>query len=293
MSKMKRLTLQKSWCCAAALIAVLCLSAQPPVLAQDQPPPPQGTSRGENFSAKPPAALFASDCTGAGCHKGPQGLNKGQGFGGLAGFLREHYTNSRESAAALAGYLSKLPSAPEPKEARTPPSRPGKPAAVAPTSSSPGWAEGFGFPPSREQAAPPKPAPNEARVPRDGQKPAAKPTRAAARPDIAAKPDEDPAVAPAGAAPTMTPSAAPAAHQPADAEPTESDSKPAESAAKPAEAPARPPLRAQRGRHPTAAVAAPPAAAQPAPPPAPAPAAEAPPAAPPAPPQPKQYDIFD
>lgn len=277
MSKMKRLTLQKSWCCAAALLAVLCLSAQAPVLAQDQPPPAQGTSRGENFSAKPPAALFASDCTGAGCHKGPQGLNKGQGFGGLAGFLREHYTNSRESAAALAGYLSKLPSAPEPKEARTPPSRPGKPAAVAPTSSSPGWAEGFGFPPSREQASPPKPAPNEARVPRDGQKPAGKPTRAAARPDTAAKPDEDPATAP-----TMTPSAAPAAHQPADAEPTESDAKP--------EAPAKPPLRAQRGRHPTAAAAAPPAAAPPAPPPA--PAAEVAPAAPPAPPQPK-YDIFD
>ena len=79
---MKRLTLQKSWCCAAALVAVLCLSAQPPVLAQDQPPAAQGTSRGENFSAKPPAALFASDCTGAGCHKGPQGLNKGQGLGG-------------------------------------------------------------------------------------------------------------------------------------------------------------------------------------------------------------------
>ena len=116
MSKMKRLTLQKSWRCAAVLVAVLCLSAQLPVLAQDLPPPAPGASRGENFSAKPPAALFASDCTGAGCHKGPQGLNKGQGLGGLAGFLREHYTNSRESAAALAGYLSKLPSAPEPKE---------------------------------------------------------------------------------------------------------------------------------------------------------------------------------
>ena len=289
MSKMKRLTLQKSWACAAALVAVLCLSAQPRVLAQDQPPAAQGTSRGENFSAKPPAALFASDCTGAGCHKGPQGLNKGQGLGGLAGFLREHYTNSRESAAALAGYLSKLPSGPEPKEARTPPSRQGKPAAVAPTSSSPGWAEGFGFPPL---ASPPKPAPNEARIPRDGQKPAAKPTRAAARPDTPVKPDEDPTTAPAGAAaPTMTPSAAPAAHQSPDAESTESDSKPAEPAAKPAEAPGKPPTRAQqRGRHPTAAAAAPQVPVPPAPPPAPA-AEAAPAAAPPSPPQ--QFDIFD
>ena len=73
-------------------------------------PPPQGGSRGENFSAgKPPAQLFASDCTGAGCHKGPQGLAKDRGQSGLASFLREHYTNSRESAAALAAYLAGVP----------------------------------------------------------------------------------------------------------------------------------------------------------------------------------------
>ncbi len=119
MSKMKRLTLPKSWCRAAMLATVLTLWA----ILGPRPgsePPPQGISRGENFSAKPPAALFASDCTGAGCHKGPQGLGKNAGIGGLAGFLREHYTNSRESAAALANYLSKMPSGPEPKEARTP-----------------------------------------------------------------------------------------------------------------------------------------------------------------------------
>src|ERR1041385_8398695 len=103
---MKRPTLPKSACCAAMLATVLTLWTAPPALAQDQTSPPQGTSRGENFSAKPPAALFASDCTGSGCHKGPQGLGKNAGIGGLAGFLREHYTNSRESAAALANYLS-------------------------------------------------------------------------------------------------------------------------------------------------------------------------------------------
>ncbi len=113
MSKMKRPTLPKSSCCAAMLATVLTLWAIPLALAQDQTPPSQGTARGENFSAKPPAALFASDCTGSGCHKGPQGLGKNAGIGGLAGFLREHYTNSRESAAALANYLSKIPSGPE------------------------------------------------------------------------------------------------------------------------------------------------------------------------------------
>src|SRR5260370_23410576 len=115
LSKMKRPTLPKSSCCAAMLATVLTLWAIPLALAQDQTPPSQGTSRGENFSAKPPAQLFASDCTGAGCHKGPQGLGKGSvGIGGLSGFLPEHYTNSRESAAPLASYLQKLPSRPEP-----------------------------------------------------------------------------------------------------------------------------------------------------------------------------------
>jgi hypothetical protein len=80
-------------------------------------------SRGENFSAKPAPALFASDCTGGGCHKEPQGLAKGQSQAGLSSFLREHYTNSRESARALAAYLIKLPSAP-PSEARASKPRP-------------------------------------------------------------------------------------------------------------------------------------------------------------------------
>jgi hypothetical protein len=82
------------------------LQAQPGALAQSDAAAPQSVQRGENFSAKPAPALFASDCTGAGCHKGPQGL--GKRFG-LAAFLREHYTNSRESAAALANYLASIP----------------------------------------------------------------------------------------------------------------------------------------------------------------------------------------
>jgi hypothetical protein len=130
LSEMKCWTLPKSWCFAVALAALIGLGAASSALAQ-------GESKGENFSAKPAAQLFASDCTGAGCHKSPQGLAKGQGTGSLASFLREHYTNSRESAAALAAYLTKQPSGAEPKEARAP--RGGKPA-PAPVASGPaGW----------------------------------------------------------------------------------------------------------------------------------------------------------
>jgi hypothetical protein len=126
-----------------------------PASAQNTTAPPQGTSRGENFSAKPAPALFASDCTGAGCHKGPQGLAKGQSAGSLAGFLREHYTNSRESAAALAGYLLKTPAGPAQPE---PPARASRPAGSQSGSASgaPGW-----FPPQ-----PNAPGASEPRPPR-------------------------------------------------------------------------------------------------------------------------------
>src|ERR1043166_3517136 len=193
LSKMKRPIRPKVSCCAAMLATALTLGTVPSALAQDQTPPPQGVSRGENFSAKPPAQLFASDCTGSGCHKGPQGLGKSPGIGGLAGFLREHYTNSRESAAALANYLSKIPSGPEPKEARTP--RGGKPAtAAAPASSGPGgWFQTTT--PSES-----KPEPKEARKPPAGHTPPSRASRASV------KPEEEP---------TATPAATSAAHHPA------------------------------------------------------------------------------
>jgi len=60
---------------------------------------------------KTPAQLFASDCSP--CHKSPQGLAKsGGGLFGLDGFLREHYTASRESAAVLANYLKSMEGGP-------------------------------------------------------------------------------------------------------------------------------------------------------------------------------------
>ena len=246
----------------------------PMVLAQDHAPLPPGASRGENFSAKPPAALFASDCTGSGCHKGPQGLGRNAGIGGLAGFLREHYTNSRESAAALANYLSKIPSAPE---VRTP--RGGKPAtAAAPASSGPGgWFE-------RPAASETKPAPNEARKPPASQNTAGHtpPTRASR---ASVKPEDDPAVAPAATSAAHNPTAEPAESSP---KPDESAPKPDDAAAKSAESPAKPnpTARAQRGRQPAATAAVPMLPPPPVPEAAPAPP-------PPQPPAPKEYDIFD
>jgi len=60
---------------------------------------------------KSPAQTFASDC--AVCHKSPQGLAKSAGgLFGVEGFLREHYTSSKESAAALANYLRSQHSGP-------------------------------------------------------------------------------------------------------------------------------------------------------------------------------------
>jgi hypothetical protein len=77
---------------------------------------------------KSAAQLFASDC--AICHKSPQGLAKGGGLFGVQNFLRQHYTTSKESAAAIASYLEAADRAAvqrgaPPKQA----AKPGKPSA--------------------------------------------------------------------------------------------------------------------------------------------------------------------
>lgn len=80
-------------------IAVLALAVSAPAGAQ------------ENLdSGKTGAQLFAANC--ALCHKSPQALNKSGGLFGLSGFLREHYTSSRETAATIATYLESLSPAP-------------------------------------------------------------------------------------------------------------------------------------------------------------------------------------
>jgi hypothetical protein len=65
-----------------------------PALAQAQTNIDQGKS---------PAEVFANDC--ATCHKSARGLANGRGSSGLASFLVEHYTASKDQAAALAAYV--------------------------------------------------------------------------------------------------------------------------------------------------------------------------------------------
>lgn len=177
------------WCCAIGLAAVLIAApalAQrnrptPPaaVPADDQTPPPASTSRGENFSLKPPAQLFASDCTGAGCHRGPQGLGKNVGAFGLASFLRQHYTNSQQSAAALANYLASIPGDARPTNKKgEPKAEPKAKAAVEPP------ADGTPKQPAAEKKTPPAAA---AKPPQRKQATAEQPP-AAPTPEAAAPP---------------------------------------------------------------------------------------------------------
>lgn len=65
---------------------------------------------------KTAAQLYASDCVD--CHKNPRALGGRNNAGNLAGFLRVHYTASRESAAAIANYLVSLGADARPAAAR-------------------------------------------------------------------------------------------------------------------------------------------------------------------------------
>jgi hypothetical protein len=168
-------------------------AVQPPQAQAPTAAPPAG-SRGENFSAgKPAAQLFASDCTGAGCHKGPQGLSKDRGQSSLAGFLREHYTNSRESAAALAAYLVGVPGS----AARTDPKQQPRAAARSDDTAKPAERRppaAIPTPPAAETGDIAKPEPT---------KPAAKPPRG--RQAVNAPPAAAPAPAPEPPAPPPEP----------------------------------------------------------------------------------------
>ena len=256
----------------AAMAAMLCLMTTL-----------QAQAENENFSNKPAPALFNADCTGAGCHKGPQGLGKGQSQSSLAGFLREHYTNSRESAAALAAYILKLPAGPAQPEPR-------------PTRASTQQRGGEREPPRGGSSwfDPEPPGPPEARPPGELREPrptrqqerehGKPPARSAARPPEP-KPESKPAEAKPGEtkpAETEEPSAAATPEPPAEpSAPAERKRRVTEPEAKPEPKPAPVP-RNQRGRQPTVAAT-------------PAPAAPAEPATPPAPaaPPPPQFDIFD
>lgn len=61
-------------------------------------------AKAQNLEAgKSPSQLFSATC--AVCHKSSRGLLKTVAPGSLPGFLREHYTTSRDMAAMLSSYL--------------------------------------------------------------------------------------------------------------------------------------------------------------------------------------------
>lgn len=126
-------------------------------------------------AGKSGAHLYASNC--AMCHKSPQAVNKG-GIFGLSGFLRQHYTASRESASAIAAYVESQgrPAAP-PK--RTPVKRTAKPGDHKPAAGRPKETK-----PAQVEAKPAETKPAEAKPAEP--KPDAAP---AARPDEPKNPD--------------------------------------------------------------------------------------------------------
>ena len=158
----------------------------------------QAAAQEDLDSGKTPAQLYASNC--AICHKTPQGLSKAGGPFGLQGFLREHYTASRQAAAAIAAYVDAVDRgapqvergpkrAAKPKEAGKPGDAKGSKAKAEPKAEPKN--EPKGSEPATPQdkpaeAKPAEPKPVDAKV--DADKPAPKPP-AESKPDSEKKPN--------------------------------------------------------------------------------------------------------
>jgi hypothetical protein len=164
----------------ALLATVLTLAAGSPAFAQGGP---------VSYDAgKTPAQLFASDC--GICHKSPVGLSKGGGIFGLQGFLREHYTSSRQSAALLATYLQSMDAAAG-QGAKPAPKRGARPEGATARRSKP------------SEAKPGEGKPSDAKPETNPDTAAAKP--AETRPAEAKPVDSPPPAAPADAKPAPAP----------------------------------------------------------------------------------------
>ena len=158
-------------------------------------------------SGKTAAQLYAANC--AICHKTPHGLSKAGGPFGLQGFLREHYTASRQAAAAIAAYVEAVdrgapPVAPKrtakPKEAAKPGDAKASKAKAEPKGDSKGESKGEpksepkseakGSEPAKPQDKPAETKPAETKV--DAGKPDAKPdAKPASTPPAESKPDSE------------------------------------------------------------------------------------------------------
>ena len=190
MPGLRTIALSLSLAAAAMWLGLAPAHAQWGLFQSQEPPqasPAQNNPRGENFSAKPAPQLFASDCTGSGCHRGPQGLAKDRSQSGLASFLREHYTNSRESAAALAAYLSGVPGDARPAAAR------GEPRPPRPVGGAEPQKPAERKPAATETAEPAKPAATPRQQRGRQQTTAAKPEPTTPEPPAAAPEQELPA----------------------------------------------------------------------------------------------------
>jgi hypothetical protein len=128
------------------------------------------------------AQMYTSDC--AECHRNPRAVLKTVSPRSLSDFLREHYTASRESAAALATYL--LSQVPDPKAATPATRAPARPAAAKPAAAKPGDAK-----PAEVKSPEAKPAETK---PASEPKPETAPAAPASAP---AKPSEPEAKPPA------------------------------------------------------------------------------------------------
>jgi len=144
------------------------------------------------YGNKTPAQIFASDC--AICHKTTQGLSKAGGaFGlGLDSFLREHYTASRESAAAIAKYIQATDTGPAPEKTTKRGAKPaakkpadGKAAGGKPTGEPKGDAKTDVKTEAKPEAKPePKPEAKSESKPAEAAKPEAKPeTKSETKPE--------------------------------------------------------------------------------------------------------------
>ena len=131
-------------------------------------------------SGKTPAELYAQDC--AICHKSPRGLAQTGGILGVQAFLREHYTASREAAAAIAAYLEQA------DKGAPPAGRPAKRTAKTKDKPNPGDAK-----PAAAKGTEPKAEPKASEAPKPDEAPAAagaKPDKPAEAKPVEAKPVE-------------------------------------------------------------------------------------------------------
>ena len=197
---------------------------------------------------KSPAEMFSNDC--ATCHKSARGLANGRGSSGLASFLTEHYTASKDEAGALAAYVMGAGGGDAvPAQTRGPKPAPtdhGRAAVEEPKPPVRGGVRTPGKPEEASTSAKPRPTEDEANrpsgsVPIANPEPGAKPLPGRPQPAVATRgrrkeqEPTQPASEPPAIVAEPAPSSAPAQPAP-DVNPSAAAPAPAQSAAAPANA---------------------------------------------------------